>query len=184
MVTSSERPRIKEVIVVEGRDDTAAILRAVEAVTIETHGFGMSQKMWEQIDTAYRTKGIIVFTDPDYAGEKIRRKIIEKYPDCKQAFLPQKEALKKKNIGVENARPQSIIEALEKARCTDERSPVVFSEEDLIEFGLVGREDSRKRREKVGAILGIGYGNAKALIKKLNSFGISREKFIEAVKDL
>ena len=32
--------KINEVIVVEGRDDTAAINRAVEAKTIETHGCG------------------------------------------------------------------------------------------------------------------------------------------------
>ena len=70
-----EKLKIEEVIVVEGRDDTAAINRGVEAVTIETHGFGMSENMWKLIDSAYKTKGIIVFTDPDYAGENIRRKI-------------------------------------------------------------------------------------------------------------
>lgn len=58
-------------------------------VTVETHGFGMPETMWAVIDKAYRSQGIIVFTDPDYAGEKIRRKITAKYPDCKQAFLPR-----------------------------------------------------------------------------------------------
>ncbi len=79
--------RIKETIIVEGRDDTAAINRAVDALTIETHGFGMPDSIWPQIDKAYREQGIIVFTDPDYAGEKIRRKIAERYPGCRQAFL-------------------------------------------------------------------------------------------------
>jgi ribonuclease M5 len=32
---------IKEIIVVEGRDDEAAIKRAIEAETIATHGFGI-----------------------------------------------------------------------------------------------------------------------------------------------
>ena len=35
--------KIEEIIVVEGRDDTAAIRRAVDAVTIETHGFGIRE---------------------------------------------------------------------------------------------------------------------------------------------
>ena len=80
---------IKEAIIVEGRDDTTAIRRAVDAVTIETHGFGMPDHIWPVIEKAYQEKGIIVFTDPDYAGEKIRRKIIERFPACKQAFLPK-----------------------------------------------------------------------------------------------
>lgn len=61
---------IKEAIIVEGRDDTAAIRRAVDAMTIETHGFGMPDSIWPQIDKAYEDQGIIVFTDPDYAAKR------------------------------------------------------------------------------------------------------------------
>ena len=42
----NEKPKIKEVIVVEGRDDTLAVSKAVDAVTVETHGFGMRNEMW------------------------------------------------------------------------------------------------------------------------------------------
>ena len=68
---------IKEIIVVEGRDDTAAIRQSVDAVTIETHGYGIRQSTWELIDKAYETTGIIIFTDPDTAGEQIRRRLAE-----------------------------------------------------------------------------------------------------------
>ena len=51
-----EKPVINEVIVVEGRDDTAAINKAVEAVTIETHGYGISAATWKKLDNAYETK--------------------------------------------------------------------------------------------------------------------------------
>ncbi len=37
--TAMDKMIIKEAIIVEGRDDTAAINRAVSALTIETHGF-------------------------------------------------------------------------------------------------------------------------------------------------
>ena len=50
-------PLIKETIVVEGRDDTNAINRAVRGTTIETHGFGISKETWEKIANAYETKG-------------------------------------------------------------------------------------------------------------------------------
>ncbi len=175
---------IKEAIIVEGRDDTAAINRAVSAMTIETHGFGMPDSMWAVIEKAYREQGIIVFTDPDYAGEKIRRKVTERFPGCKQAFLPQGKALKKGNIGVENALPEDIIEALEQARCTKGRAEEIFTMEDLIACRLAGSEEARGRREKLGNLLSIGYGNNKTFLKKLNSFNITKEEFYQKVKEL
>lgn len=60
--------KIKETIIVEGRDDTAAIKRSVDALTIETHGYGIRQETWELIARAEAGTGIIVFTDPDHAG--------------------------------------------------------------------------------------------------------------------
>lgn len=179
-----QKKRIKEAIVVEGKDDTAAINEAVIAQTIETHGFGMPDSIWSIIDKAYSENGIIIFTDPDYAGEKIRRKVAEKYPDAKQAFLPKDKALKKGNIGVENAKPEDIIEALEKAHCTAGKEYKEFTQEDMIYYGLTGASDSRERREKLGVILSIGYGNTKTFLKKLNMFGITREEFINGVKEI
>ena len=72
-MAESAKPRIAEVIVVEGRDDTAAVLRAVEAITIETHGYGIARDTWERLEAAYRRTGLIIFTDPDHAGRMIRR---------------------------------------------------------------------------------------------------------------
>ena len=66
---------IDEAIVVEGRDDEIALLKAVDALIIKTHGFGIRQETWTLMEKAYREKGIIVFTDPDFSGEEIRRKI-------------------------------------------------------------------------------------------------------------
>lgn len=178
------KKRIKEVIIVEGRDDTAAIGKAVDAVTIETHGFGMPDHIWPIIDKAYAEKGIIVFTDPDYAGEKIRRKIMEKYPACKQAFLPKGKALKKGNIGVENAKPEDIMEALENAHCTNTEQSDLYTKEDLFRYGLVGTDTAKEKREKLGNLLSIGYGNSKTFLKKLNQFQISREEFLEKLKEI
>ena len=179
-----EKLKIKEAIVVEGRDDTIAVNRAVDGLTIETHGFGIKKETWQLIEKAYGEQGIIVFTDPDYSGEEIRRRITAKFPDAGQAFLPRAQATKKGDIGIENAEPEDIIEALNKAHCTVREGESIFCEADLFKAGLTGREDSRQRRELLGKILGIGYGNGRALLNKLNKFSISREDFEEAVKQL
>ncbi len=181
-----EKIKVQEVIVVEGRDDTQAVSRAVDGLTIETHGFGIRRETWELIAKAYEEKGIIIFTDPDHAGEEIRRKLTEKFPNAKQAYLSRTYATKKGDIGIENAQPQAIIEALGKACCTiqgDHNEPV-YTDDDLFAAGLSGRNDSKQRREKLGEALGIGYGNAKGLLKKLNQFNINREEFYEALRTI
>ena len=183
------RPKIEQALIVEGRDDTCAVNRAVDAMTIETHGFGMSDEMWQRIDRAYRTSGIIILTDPDRAGENIRKKILERYPDAGQAFLPRDKALKKSNVGVENAKPEDIAEAIEKALKNMEsrdgsRGSGDFTAEDMDRFGLSGGPGAPERRARLGDALGIGYGNGKTFLKRLNAFGITREEFEEKAGEL
>ena len=47
--------------------------------------------------------------------------------------------------------------------------------------GLSGSPEAARRQDRVGAILGIGYGNAKQLVSRLNNYGITREEFRQAV---
>jgi len=189
-----DKIKIEEIIVIEGRDDTAAIKRAVTAQTIETHGFGMNEEMWKRIDRAYKSCGVVLFTDPDRAGENIRRKIKERYPLCKEAFLPRREAVKKGNLGIENAAPEAIVEALLKTRSTksaglpdedaEEKGTRLFTVRDMDSNGLSSGKGSRKKREKIGEMLGIGYGNAKTFLSKLNGYGVTREEFYGAVQSI
>ena len=176
--------KIDEIIVVEGRDDTQAVKRAVECETIETHGFGMSDEMWKSLDTAYENKGLIILTDPDHAGSEIRRKIRERYPDSKEAFLPRSKAVKGQDIGVENASPESIREALAKVKTHSAPSDAagMVTEEMFRNAGLTGEAGSRKRREELADRLGVAYGNAAALLARINAFGIQAGDFDEAIR--
>ncbi len=62
---------IKEVIVVEGRDDITAVKKAIDAEIIAVGGFGINAKVIERIKEAQKKrKGVIVFTDPDFSLEK------------------------------------------------------------------------------------------------------------------
>lgn len=176
---------IKEIIVVEGRDDTAAIRAAVDAVTIETHGFGIRPQTWDVIAKAYETVGIIVFTDPDHAGEQIRRRVLERFPNAKEAFLDRDLATKDGDIGIENASPESIIDALEKAHCIQvDAAENPIGPQDMDKWGLTGGSDSKARRIALGNELGIGFCNAKTFISRLNKFGITREMVESKLEEL
>ena len=183
-MSNFEKLKVREVIVVEGRDDTNAVLRAVDGLTIETHGVGIKKETWDLLEKAYKEKGLIILTDPDYSGEEIRRKLTARFPESRQAFLTRSEAEKKGDIGIENAEPADIAEAIRKAHYTASAETAEFTEDDLFEAGLTGRKDSVQRRQLVGAALGIGYGNARGFLKKLNSFGVSREDFEKSVRAL
>lgn len=173
---------IKEAIVVEGRDDSNIVRQITDGLIIETHGFGIARETWELLDRAYEEKGLVILTDPDFAGEKIRARLKEKYPEAKHAYMPREKATKEGDIGIENAEPQMVLEVLKKLCTISKEVKYEFSSKDMDEAGLSGYADSKKMREKVGEILGIGYANSGAFIKKLKGFGITKEEFLEAVK--
>jgi len=179
-----DRLRIREAIVAEGRDDQSAILRAADAQVITTHGFGIRPETLELIEKAYNERGIIILTDPDRAGEDIRRRLSALFPGAKQAYIARTDATKAGDIGVENASPEIIAEALKLARAADAEPSDggELSSGLMYALGLSGGEGSMELREAVGKALGIGGGNASAFRKKLVSFGISREELIAAWK--
>jgi ribonuclease M5 len=176
--------RIKEIIVVEGKDDTVNIKRAVEADTIETNGSAVNDVTIEKIRLAQEKRGVIIFTDPDYPGEKIRKTIAEKVPGCKHAFIKKEDAFDKrqKKVGVEHASIETIRMALKEAQQELVEIKEEVSFEELFSLGLIAGEKARARREKLGILLRIGYTNGKQLYKRLKMFQISKDQFEQAVK--
>ena len=175
---------IKETIVVEGKDDIANVKRAVDAEMIATNGLAFGKDLIEKLKVVNERTGIIILTDPDHAGKKIREKIAREIPTAKHAYIDRKLAIKKNDLGVENADPEVIIDALKhaKAEIKEERNEFVMA--DLVKNDLSIGKGARARREELGNILGIGYYNSKQLLSKLNSFAISREEFEKAVEKL
>ena len=87
--------KIREIIVVEGKDDTKAIKRAIDADTIETNGSAINKETIEAIKHAAEKRGVIIFTDPDFPGEKIRKIISEHVPECMEKDLGSNTHLRK-----------------------------------------------------------------------------------------
>lgn len=173
---------IKEVIVVEGKNDITRVKSALDAEVIATGGLGYDEGLIKTLARMAQSRGLIILTDPDYAGEKIRRDISQHIPSCKHAFLPKGKALKEGDIGVENASPQDIREAISRAKPVQVKKTKEFTKEDLILLGLNGMANSRERRERLGNYLGIGYCNSKQFLNRLNNFAISREELIAAIE--
>lgn len=179
--------KIKEIIVVEGKDDTIAIQRAVNADTIETNGSAISKETLNQIAHAQSKRGVIVFTDPDYPGRRIRAIIEENILGVKHAFLPKEKALSKngRKVGIEHASDEDIKKALENVYSLNmEDFNEQITMEDLYSARLIGHKQAKQRRKRLGDILNIGMTNGKTLYKRLTMFQISLEQFNSAVSQL
>ena len=72
-----EKPKIQEVIVVEGRYDKNTLLQVVDASVLELGGFGIfnDREKTALLRRLAETRGIILFTDPDGAGFVIRNRL-------------------------------------------------------------------------------------------------------------
>lgn len=180
--------RIEEIIVVEGKDDTKRVQQVVDADTIETNGSALSEETLSKIEHAEKIRGVIVFTDPDFSGEKIRKQITEIVPTAKHAFISRKKGEPRRqgnSLGVEHASDETIIEALRNV--STPTTDIFQSEielEDLIYFGLIAGANAKKRREELGEKLNIGYTNGKQLKKRLKMFHIEKEAFEKAMKEI
>ncbi|MFD2611561.1 ribonuclease M5 [Paenibacillus gansuensis] len=172
---------IREIIVVEGKDDTTAIKRAVEADTIETGGSAINNEIIRRIALAQERRGVIIFTDPDHAGERLRKIISSRVKGCKHAFITQEEANRKGDIGVENASPEVIRQALEQVKTEFTGGDPEITWADLIDAGLIVHPQAAERRLKMGKLLGIGYCNGKQFHKRCNAFHIGKDEFLAAV---
>lgn len=179
--------KITEIIVVEGKNDTHKIKQAVNADTIETNGAGMTKETIELIRHAQQKRGVIVLTDPDFAGEQIRKRINAQVPGCKQAYLARSEAEPTKaqtSVGIEHASSEAIRTALQHAQTIQNVETSTIRRDDLLAYGLIGTSDARRRRELLGAHLHIGYANAKQLLHRLQMFHISQDELKEAMRSI
>jgi len=107
------KKKIKEVIVVEGKDDISAVKNAVDAEVFQVNGHAVRKnRSIELLKLAYENKGLIILTDPDYAGEEIRKYLCKHFPNAKNAYISRVSGTKDGDIGVENASPEDFMAKL------------------------------------------------------------------------
>ena len=188
--------RIREVIVVEGRYDKNALSQVVDAVIVETEGFGIYNDAAKRklLRTLAGARGLIVLTDSDGAGFQIRS-FIRGCVDpalVKHAYIPdvygkerrKRSASKEGKLGVEGMPPQILLDALLRAGATVEDSESVrkterISKADLYARGLSGKEESREKRTALLRRLDLPERlTADGLLDVLNAT-MSREAFYD-----
>lgn len=186
--------KISEVIIVEGRYDKNTLSQVVDAVIVETSGFGLFNDREKQqlLRTLAEKRGLIVMTDSDGAGLVIRN-FVKSCVDprlVKHAYIPEirgKERRKAKpsragTLGVEGMTPETIMLALRRAGATIDGETVptgeMISMADMYAAGLTGKPDSALRRADFLQKMQLPRKmTAQALLQVINAI-MSRDEFI------
>ncbi len=177
---------IKEVIVVEGKNDTAKLKSIFKDIsTIETNGSEINEPTLNLIKKAHKIKGAIIFTDPDAAGNKIRSLIENYIPDIKHAFLAKQDAISKnkKKVGIEHATEEVIIASLKNVY-TISPNKTLWKLDDLYQLALIGHKQSAFLRTQVSKHFNLGHLNSKKLLSRLNMFEIKKQDVIDFLNSL
>ncbi len=171
---------IREIVVVEGKNDTKRLRSFFDLDTIETHGMSLNEETIELIRQLNEKRGVILFLDPDSPGEKIRDRLNKQIPGLKNAFVMKEDARTKKKVGIEHASKEVLADAL-KNLITYGDCEESLSREDFIKLGLSGREDSAAKRNRISSFFHLGKCNAKTLYKRINLAGITCDQIKEVL---
>lgn len=194
---------VREAIVVEGKYDKIKLHSVVDALVIETNGFGIfkDKERMKLLRLLAGQRGLLVLTDSDSAGFVIRDYLSGAIPpeQIKHAFVPElfgkekrKTARSKEGLlGVEGIDGGIIAAALRRAGVTvgeegeTKASPVQpLTKWDLYEAGLTGGPHSAALRENLLGLLGLPKKlSANRLLDVLNTT-MSRTQFEETIRDL
>ena len=182
--------KINEAIIVEGKYDKSKLASLVDAVIIVTNGFGIfkDREKLELIRYYARKTGIIIMTDSDSAGQKIRGYIKGAVHDGSiiNVYIPDvfgKEKRKEKpsaegKLGVEGISSKQIAEAFERAGITSSERTCKsdITSLTLYELGLSGGENSRELRKRLQKSLDLPeLMSASSLTEVLNTMMTAAE---------
>ena len=196
--------KIKEAVIVEGTYDLIKLSGFIDGIIIKTNGFSIFNDKDKQrtIETLAKKNGIVILTDSDTAGFKIRNYIKQSIPEelVKHAYVPDIRGKEKRKttaskeglLGVEGINEDIIISALKTAGCTinDKCENIEKGREitktDLYLLGLSGAESSSKKRTELCSELGIPSKiSANMLVNVLNRLLTYEEllKYIECLEN-
>lgn len=176
----------KCIIVCEGIHDEERIRKVFpNAFCITTNGSEISDETLKMIKNYSSEYKIIIFTDPDQPGERIRHRVLEVVPNACETFLPKKICISKnhKKVGIEHAPLEDIKEALN--NYIDKNVNYgTLSLNDLYDLGLVGEENSSKYRTSISMKLNIGNPNAKTFLKRVNALGKTKDELLKMIGEI
>ncbi len=175
--------RYPALIVVEGKSDKDLIESFLDADIITTNGSEVSRETINYIKEARKIRDVVVLTDPDSPGKRIRDILNQNIDGLLHAFIPKEKAIKRHKVGVAESSKEVILEALNHLVPSSYENTSALEYSDLYDLGLLGQNDSSYKRQIVENELHLGHCNGKTLLKRAKALGLSREDLEEALHE-
>ncbi len=178
-----------QVFVVEGKNDIKVVKSVFpKSVCIKTNGLGINKTTLDQLKSLEKDNEIIIITDPDSAGTKIRNIVLSEIPSASFLDLPKDKCIKKHKAGLENLSKEEFSKILNTGKLLNKAilqqnnfsKSFNFSLFDLFELKLTGPE-SRGNKNKLHFLLGIYHFNTKQLLNFLNNSNYSKQQLKEVL---
>ena len=170
------------IIVVEGVSDEALLRSFLDADIVTTNGSAVSRETIEYLQEAAKTRSIIVLTDPDSPGKRIRDLISQYVPTAKHAFVRKEKSIKHRKVGVAESSKDEVLLALSHLIPAEPPVRGTLTNADLLSLGLAGCAGADSKRQEVEAKLHLGHGNAKTFLKRANALNLSFDDLKGAMK--
>lgn len=168
---------IPGVIIVEGKHDVSKLSSFYESIYVITNGYEIPKEEIEFIKALKKGTQIIVLTDNDEAGKKIRSKVNEIRNDLVNIEITAPSSSKKK--GVAECDNLDIQKALDKYVS----NKINKEEIDLYKLGLIGKENSKELRNYIRNKFNLGNANTNNIKERLNILEIKIEELIKEIND-
>lgn len=173
-----------QIVVVEGKNDVTRLKQVFPNINVvSVNGSAINNDIVELLKDKQKTHEIIICTDPDYPGLKIRSSLEATLDEVSHVFIERKIAYSKnrKKIGLEHLTNKEIIQAFENVLKKSDESTSDVDLEFLYSVGLVGDSNSKELRNKLSTNLNLGHVNGKTLLNRITNFNVTREMIIESL---
>lgn len=168
-------------IVVEGAMDKALLTNFLDAEIVTTNGSDVPRGTIDYIKENSLIRDVIVLTDPDSPGKRIRDVLDKEINGLLHAYVPKEKCIKGHKVGIAESNQKAILEALSHLTPSKKTKLGELTYSDLYELGLVGSNESSKLRNKVSHAFHLGECNGKAFLQRANALGLSKQQLKEAI---
>ncbi len=173
--------KINGLLIVEGKDDEARIKSFFNCDVYITNGYDIDETDLNFLKAVSKKKPLLILTDPDEAGEKIRKTLESNLDNTQSVFVDVNECNKNNKHGVAECSEKELRKCLEPYYVEYTENGDKITAQDLFELGLTGSVDSKEKRQVILDKYSIKNCNAKKLANLLNILEI---KLQDLKKDL
>ncbi|MFR2205515.1 MAG: toprim domain-containing protein [Eubacterium sp.] len=190
--------KINEAVIVEGKYDKIKLSNILDALIIETNGFGIykDKERRDFIRRLAKERGLIILTDSDHSGFQIRNFISNcaKGGSVKHLYIPdvygkerrKEQPSKEGKLGVEGISDDILIKLFSDNGVEYENSQPreLITNYDLFAAGISGTPQAGKKKKKLLKQLNLPeFLSTNSLLDCLNSM-MSKSEFEALLKSL